>query len=210
MTALIVLAAILAVSLAALFIPIKCEAYLSYANDSLDESFDLKYGFIRIRLPNGGKKDKEWGDDKGGSGKKENRLGGAVAFARENFREVKEAIYNILGCALKRSVTIKNLDLKIVFGLEDAMATGLLYGALAAFVYNVIGAANRLMKLKSHSEDIRPDFKDPHIFAELECIITTNIFNLAVLAVVFLKNAAPLYKKYERRNDNGKSDKGAD
>lgn len=213
MGVLIVAAIIIAVLASILFIPIKCAAYLSYTNNTLDQSLDLKYGFIRIRLPNKTEKVSEEAEEAAEAADKEaedkpDKVKLVISFIRGNFNEIKEAVYKILGFMFRRAVTINLIDIKLIFGTEDAMQTGLLFGTVAAFVYNVIGVMDKKMRLKKHKEELKPDFKNPHIFAELEAIITTNLFNIAVLAVIALRCALPLYKKYKSMKgepDNGKS-----
>ncbi|MGN1116931.1 MAG: DUF2953 domain-containing protein [Candidatus Ornithomonoglobus sp.] len=214
MAALIVIAIIIAVLAVIFFIPIKCAAYLSYTNNTLDQSIDLKYGFIRIRLPEKKEKVSEAAETAAEDTEKEaedkpNKVKLAVSFVRGNIAEIKEAVYKILGYMFRRAVTINLLDIKLIFGTEDAMQTGLLYGAAAGFVYNVLGVMDKKMRLRKHREELKPDFKNPHIFAELEAIITTNLFNIAALAVIALHNGIPLYKKYKSLKgelNNGKSD----
>ncbi|MGM9936720.1 MAG: DUF2953 domain-containing protein [Candidatus Ornithomonoglobus sp.] len=214
MAALIVIAIIIAVLAIIFFIPIKCAAYISYTNNTLDQSLDLKYGFIRIRLPEKKEKVSEAVEKSAEDADKEaedkpDKVKLAVSFARGNIAEIKEAVYKILGYMFRRAVTINLLDIKLIFGTEDAMQTGLLFGAAAAFIYNVLGVMDKKMRLRKHREEVKPDFKNPHIFAELEAIITTNLFNIAVLAVIFLRCFLPLYKKYKSLKgelNNGKSD----
>lgn len=197
MRALIVIAIILAVIALILLIPIQCTAYLSYANDEFDEALDLKYGFFRLKLPHFQQETEEdEGDAEPAAEQKPGKLKRLISFVRGNFTEMKEALYAILGYLFRRAVKINKLAIKMVLGTSDAMETGLLYGAVAAFIYNAVGVMDRKMRLKEHEINLKPDFKTPHIFAEFEAIITTNLFNLAVLLVIFLRRGMPLLDKY--------------
>ncbi len=214
MGVLIVAAIIIAVLASIFFLPITCTAYLSYTNNTLDQSLDLKYGFIRIRAPEKKEKASRAADEAAEDTDKEaedrpDKVRLVISFVRGNITEIKETIYKILGYMFRCAVKIKLLDIKLIFGTEDAMQTGLLFGAAAAFVYNVLGVMDKKMRLKKHKEELKPDFKNPHIFAELEAIITTNLFNIAALAVLALSGGIPLYKKYKSMKgepNNGKSD----
>ncbi|MDD6763575.1 MAG: DUF2953 domain-containing protein [Clostridiales bacterium] len=202
MTVLIVAAIIIAVLAIIFFIPIKCEAYLSYTNNVLDRSFDLKYGFIRIRLPKSKETVSEAADETAKDAEKEteekpDKVKSTISFVRANITELKEALCKILGYMFRHAVTINQIDIKLIFGTEDAMQTGLLFGAAAAFIYNVLGVMDKKMRLRKHREEFKPDFKNPHIFAEAGAIITTNLFNLAALAVIMLLQILPLYKKHK-------------
>ncbi|MCH5211978.1 MAG: DUF2953 domain-containing protein [Oscillospiraceae bacterium] len=227
MTALIVIAIIIAVFAILFSIPISCRFYFRYHNE-IEQDFSLKYGFIRIGGPKKDRqpdkketvqKDKTDKKEKNKEDKKENKKAVSpkdiIAFVRENISAIKETIYAVLGYMFKRMVKINKLRIKLVLGVDDAMETALIFGAASAFIFNVIGVMDRKMRLKKHITEIKPAFDDPHIFAETEIKLSTSIGRIIMLAIIALRHSVPLLIKFmkinkaqiqERRINNGKPD----
>lgn len=211
MTALIVISVIIAVFALILLIPVRFRVFLSYNDDGINSDMLLSYAFIKIKIPPD-KPDEETEEEKVTETtpeKKSSLMKVLPKFIMHNLSELKDFLKAVLGHLLSKTVRVDKLYINSELGFDDAMNTGLIYGAVAGVVYNIAGLMDRGMKLKKHDITIKPDFNVPHIMAELEAIISTNIFNAIVIAVVALVRALPLYKKLKKmigENDNGKSD----
>lgn len=200
MTALYIIAIIIAVFAVIFSIPVSCEFYFRY-NDEAEQSLILKYGFIKIGMPKGKLKKKTADNTEEKKEKKQSvSAKQIIAFGRGNIAPVKEMIYAVLGYMFKRLVKINKLRIKLVFGLDDAMETALIFGAISAFVFNVIGVMDRKMRLKKHITEIKPAFDDPHIFAECEMKISTSIGRAIVLALIALRHGIPIFYKFRKIN----------
>ena len=198
MMALVVITIIIAVFAVLFTIPVSCEFYLRYS-DEIEKSLILKYGFIKIRMPKG-KPEKKSAPQADRVKKKSDSAKKLIGFGRENIKAVKDMIYAILGYMFKHLVTINRLRIKFVFGVDDAMETALIFGAVSAFVFNVIGVMDRKMRLKKHITEIKPAFDNPHIFAECEAKISTSIGRAIVLAIIALRHTVPLLIKFRKSN----------
>ncbi len=200
MTAVIILAVIAALVLLVFLIPVSASVYVSYNNSDISKELYLKILGIRLRRT---KKDRRKGEESGGGEPEPEKENGPsseelIAFVRENLTDIKELIYAVLGYMFRHLIKIRLLSLRTVIGTDDAMETAMLYGAEAAFVYNVVGVMDRHMRLKEHRVDLKPDFNDPNIFIEFETIISTNIYHLAVLGIIAIRKGLPLYRKLRR------------
>lgn len=211
MLALLIIAIILAVMIFLSLIPIRLNLYFRY-NNGATHSLSLRYGFIRINLPRGDKKKEEkpqLNEAEAKPKEKRNQAapkpGEIIAFVFDNRAAIKKMIYSVLGYMFKRAIKINKLKIKLVTGVEDAMQTALIFGAESAFIFNTIGALDKLMRIDKHSIDLKPAFNNPHIFAETEDELSTNIFNVLAIAVIALRHAIPLYFRFRKEFKNGKS-----
>lgn len=203
MTALIVTTLILVLLLLLLLLPARLRAYFRYETDDTEAELILRYGFIKCDLLSPHekperKKKKEKEKEKSGDDAAKNKRGRVrkvLSFAKANKEQVKNSVYSIMNYLFKRFVTIESLKLKMVIGTGDAMETGLLFGSICAFVFTVLGVADKKMKLKKHETDLKPDFDKPHIFAEAEVIIRTSILKALGLIAVMLRRGIPIYIK---------------
>lgn len=209
MTALIVIAVIAVVFAFILLLPIRFRVFFKYNDNGIQSDISLKYGVLTV-FPRG----KKTGGNtrKDGSGKtkeKPSYLKMLPGFFMKNRQDVKTFITSVTKRLLSKTLKVDRLYINAVLGFSDAMDTGLIYGAVSGTVYNIAGLMDRRMRLKKHDITLKPDFNEPHIFAETEVIISTNGLNTALLAVTALVRAVPLYKKLKEmigENDNGKSD----
>ncbi len=206
MTALIVISIIIAVLALILLIPIRFRVFLMYSDDGVVSDMALKYGFIRI--PTQKKQKAETAEEKPKK-PKSSMMKVLPKFIIQNLENIKDVLSEILKHLLSKTVRVDKLYINSVLGFDDAMNTGIIYGAVSGVVYNIAGAMDRGMKLKKHDITIKPDFNVPHIIAEIELIISTNIFNAIVIAVVAVMRVWPLYRKLKKmtgEKNNGKSD----
>lgn len=205
MRALIIIAVIAAMIALLLLIPIKCRVYFRY-DDEAETSFELFYGFIRIRLPepkekpekDKKKEEKEDKPEKEEKPKKKPDPNKLISLAWDNRDGIKRLIYAVLGYIFKHLIKINRLKIKLVIGVDDAMQTALIFGAASAFIFNVVGVMDKTMRLARHSTDLKPAFNDPHIFTEDEAVISTSIYHIIAVAVIALRYAVPLYMKFRK------------
>ncbi len=184
-----------------LFIPISFRVLLSYNDDGIKSDMLLRYGFVKIKIPHSEKGEKKHGEEKSEEAVQEKQALIKIlpGFIFENRSEIKKCLTAVIGRLLTKTVWVDRLYINAELGFDDAMNTGLIYGALSGTVYNIAGLMDRRMRLKKHDITLKPDFNTPHITAELEAVISTNIFNAIVIAVVALIRVLPLYKKLNDR-----------
>lgn len=205
MVALIIIAIIAAVLLLIMLLPVRLRIYLIYDGNGFGKRIQLNFAFIRL-LPKKVKrvidveareKEKE---DKKPEKPKTNKINKNDIFliVKENVGEIKELIYSVLNYCFKRFIKIKRLNTRLEIGFDDAMQTALVFGAVAGFVYNVVGVADRRLRLVSHGEDLKPDFNNPHIFAEFESILSTNIFHAVAVLGIIARHGVPIWLKSRR------------
>lgn len=200
-------AIIIAVLTLIMLMPISLHVLVSYSDEGAGVDFNIKYGPLRLTAAMSEIKEKA-SKNRGGAEEPENRAAKHnkrkksfkenFEFIRLNIDDIKELIYAVLNYLFKRLIKIKKLSVELILGLDDAMNTALVYGAAAAFIYNAVGVMDKKMRLGRHSENVLPDFNNPHIFAELEAIISTNIFHAAVLGLIALRHGVGIYRKYRR------------
>lgn len=196
MTAIIIIAAVIAVFAVLFSVPVSCGIYFRY-DHGIEQDIVFKYGFIRLRLPGRKEKTKKTEPEKPAKSEAKKKRGGPapkllITFARENKTRIKETVYAVLGYIFKRLIKINRLKIKLVLGLDDAMDTALVYGAAAGFIFNVLGVMDRKMRLGKHTTEIKPAFNDPHIFAEIEAKISTSIGRVLMLGIIGAWHILPL------------------
>lgn len=200
MKALIIILSILLLFAVILLIPIRIKIYLRYESGRFSSDFEIKYGFITVKLPKKKKKEKV-GDNK--EKKKSEKKPPKITFAylKTNAKTIKRLIKDTAGYAVKKLISFKSFKLKAVIGTDDAMNTALAYGASSAFLYNTVGFMDRKIRMKNIDIDFKPDFGEEKIFIEFESIIKTKIYNVLGLALLVLRRALPLLKKRGEKNN---------
>lgn len=196
---------IVAVFIVILLIPISVRVFIKFEDKALGNSLNLKYGFITL-IDTDKKKPKEKPqketkeetlDDKP---KKDKKPLIKKLWQRRSY--VKKLIISVVGYITKHLIKIKKLRIKGVLGLSDAAATGVVYGGTSAFMYNLIGAVDKVIKVEGIEIDYKPDFNNEVIFIEFESIIRTNIYHILALGIIALVRAIPIIRK---EKNNGKS-----
>lgn len=198
MTAFWVIAVIAAAVALLLAVPLSMRVFIFY--DVNDRYAGLTFRILGINIHKPKRKtnkQKEETHQKEPETKSAGKTEEILSFARNNIEEIKDLVYDILGYMYKHLIRIKKLKLHLIIGTDDAMDTALIYGAVAAFVFNAVGVMDRHMRLISHDINIKPDFKKPNIFVEFEAIISTNIFHLIVLFIIAAVRGLKLLKKYK-------------
>lgn len=198
----------MAILIIILLIPFKGRVYIKYDNNDIDCNFELYLFFIRIKLPHGKRKqddadkshksEQKTEDNKNKGGK----IWGAIKTVTDNLPQIKKIISAILGYIFKHLIKIKEFAVHAEIGVDDAMNTALIYGALSGFVYNILGIMDEYMRLKKYDVDIKPDFNIPHIRAEVKAILSTNILHLIILTIIAAIYIVPLWLKIKKKEKN--------
>lgn len=193
-----------------LLLPIRGQVYLKYDNDDIESDFELYLFFIKIKLPDGSRKKDNREDgkakEKNNKNEEKDKSGGvwrAVSAVLDNLPAIKRLISSVLGYVYKHLIKIKAFVIHAEIGVDDAMYTALLYGALSAFIYNLAGIMEEHMRLVSYDIDVKPDFNTPHISAEIKAILSTNVLHLIIIAVIAAGQGIPLWMKMRKENNNG-------
>lgn len=204
MRALIIIFIILAIILICVHIPVRIRIYAKYENSEFVNDYEIKYGFITVKRRK--KKDKSKSEEKPKPEKKTKSSPlETIKFIKQNIKEIKRLVTDVTGYATKKTIRFEKFHLYSRIGVSNAMHTALYYGTASAFLYNTIGAMERIIRMDNIEIDFQPDFTEPKIFIESESIIRTKIYNVSGLAWLILRRAIPILKK-RGENKNGKSD----
>ena len=96
---------------------------------------------------------------------------------------------------LKKAVYAKDINLHIDFGFGDAMATGILTGALWTGIYNVISFISSVITIAEPNINVTPNYNQDKCSVRLECIITSRLVNLIAVVV----SVGISYLKFKRK-----------
>ena len=214
----IILAAVAAVIALLLLLPIRMSFRLRY-NEEADGRLTITYGPIKKKKKNipddsaaaddAEKKEEteKQEKDQTRAGKKKISPGEIVGFAKRNLVDIKKLIGAVLKFILTRSIKINKLKLRLVIGVDDAMNTAMLYGGACALIFNSVALIDRHMRLERHSINVKPAFNEPHIFAEVETVVSTCIGNILAIAAIAVWYGLPIAWKFRKEIlKNGKSD----
>lgn len=182
-----------------LLLPLRAEFRLRYNAEGLQYSLIFRVLGIRLRQPRIRRKKKRQENTKDTQDRKKPRITPmqAIMFLHNNLDIIKKVVCRTTDYAAKHLVKIKQLKIHAVIGCDDAMDTALIYGCSAAVIYNAAAVAQRRLRLVRHDISIEPDFNDPRISADIEVIITTNIFHIAVIGILAAKHGYPLLGKFK-------------
>ncbi len=172
-----ILAIVLLLIITVLYFPIRLK--VSYIKKNLDVS--LNFGFLKIRIPVKKKKNKENdGKKEDNENKKKDAFG---AFNR--FFCVLQGFYDA-SPAIKKTICVEKLELKSVFGTDDAAFTGTAVGLAYAEVYKLIGFLSVIFKVNMPKIEITPVFEDRMVF-DIECksIIKTKLAHIIIAGYKF-------------------------
>ncbi len=198
---------IVAIFIAILLIPISVRVFIKFEDKALGNSIVVKYWFITL-IDTDKKKPKEKPQKETkeepateSNEKKDKKPLIKKLWQRRSY--VKKLIISVVGYITKHLIKIKKLRIKGMLGLSDAAATGVVYGGTSAFMYNLIGAVDKVIKVQGVDIDYKPDFNNEVIFIEFESIIRTNIYHILALGIIALVRAIPIIRK---EKNNGKPD----
>lgn len=192
-------AAAVAVIAFILLLPLRAEFRFSYNAEGFQYSLIFRVLGIRLKRPRVRRKKKRQEETEKTPGRKMPRItpAQAIMFLYNNLDIIKKVVCRTANYAARHLVKIKLLKLHTVIGCDDAMDTALIYGCAAAVIYNAAAAAQRRLRLMRHDISVEPDFNDPRISADIEAIITTNIFHIAVISIIGAKHGYPLLGKFK-------------
>lgn len=200
MLTLTIAATVTAVIAVLIFIPVTMKVYIRYDDNGTDKSIEVRYGAIKLRKPSFKRKKKE--TPAGAEGKKErsDKIINRLKQLWENADDLWDMV-KALGKYVKNNfLTVKYMAFSLVVGVDDPMATALIYGAASAVVYNAAVVAERELKVKKHDIAVMPDFDNPHIYGAAEAIIKTNVFHcFAVLNILMYHLLKIKSKKIKNR-----------
>lgn len=201
---------ILAVLILILMLPVRGRIYIKYVNDDLTTISELYLWFVKIPLRRKKKTESGRKDNTEEEEPDENSGGGVWRAAYKilsNLDDIKRFVKRIISYVSKHLVKIKKLMFRAELGVDDAMYTALLYGAVSAVVYGFAGVADEYMRLSEHDIELKADFDNPHIYAELETIISTNILHIIIITMIAARHAVPIWlRNRKKENNNGESD----
>ena len=204
MLAIIIILLIIALVILLSIIPIRIKLYAKYENSEFINAFKIKYGFITVKKRKEKSKNKDIKKGDKSEKKKKQSPKTVIKFIKENIKEIKRLITDVLGYTAKKAVKIEKFSLTAVSGTDDAMETALIYGTASAFLYNTVGVLEKQVKVKNIMIDYQPDFTEEKIFIDFTCIIKTKIKNIIGLALLAIRRAIPIVKK-RGETKNGKS-----
>lgn len=95
------------------------------------------------------------------------------------------------------------LTFNMLFGLDDAAATAILYGLLCSaypILYNILF---KILKLKKYNVSVRPDLNNKVIEFKINSIIWFNLAQIIYMAIILIKGVL-LYGRSSNRKSNEK------
>lgn len=97
-----------------------------------------------------------------------------------------------------RKIKIKHLSLRVSVSGEDAFETAIKYGQASGVIYPACNYLKELMNIKELNLLVEPDFKSFQSNVFFKTRFRTNIFNLLVVTIGFIKSYASLELKYRK------------
>lgn len=104
-------------------------------------------------------------------------------------------ILNLSGEMIKKfikGITLNKMKISIDVGASNAASAAIKYGQVSALLYPSLGFITSLSKPKEYSVKIRPDFLKEKISMNLELDISTQIFYILFIFLIFAKKYSEL------------------
>lgn len=95
-------------------------------------------------------------------------------------------------------IKIGYLGLNVIISEEDAFETSIKYGQASAVVYPTINYLRGILHIRKLNLLVEPDFKSVKSKVIFKTCFKSNIFNLLVVAIGFVKNYTSLESKYRK------------
>lgn len=193
MTAVYIMLIVLSIIMLILLIPTDC-IFKIFCNDkNANGEIFIKYAFYKTRIyPNNSKKiDGVESDEK-------NSVTDMISFSKTSCNTVKSEIKSLIKYLANHAVRIKKLDVTAKIGTGNPMYTGIAYGTLSAFVYNLVGILDNKMRLDDHNVKLDADFDNACIDAKVYCKIRTRMLHAFVIAGYLIKIVVKI-RKTDRR-----------
>ncbi len=201
---LIILSIFLLILLFLLFVKLNFKFTLKYGFEN-DNTVKLRFFVIHpifgfnIKLNTKDKKQKK--PDEKEDNSKQNRPDENKSFI-DKVKEIKnnfDVIKNTISDTekhIKKTINIKEINLKINFGLSDAAITGISTGILWAAVYSVFGFLTRKFTVDKHDFKIDPIFNKTIFTIYSDGIIYARLVNIIGTLIATLKT----YNKLKNSN----------
>lgn len=167
-----------------LFLPIR--VVIKYPNETV---FKLIIFGIPVKIPKG-KKSK---DSKSYSGSEKSERKVFETFKKRGFVKSMKMLYNILSAcseALKKlmsEITVNKFKVLIKTGAHDSASAAIRYGQASAVFYPLLSLFNSVASPKEFFAEIRPDFSDNGLSANIELDFSSNIFRMLCIFFVVIK-----------------------
>lgn len=167
-----------------LFLPIR--VVIKYPNETV---FKLIIFGIPVKIPKG-KKSK---DSKSYSGSEKSERKVFETFKKRGFVKSMKMLYNILSAcseALKKlmsEITVNKFKVLIKTGAHDSASAAIRYGQASAVFYPLLSLFNSVASPKEFFAEIRPDFSDNGLSANIELDFSSNIFRMLCVFFVVIK-----------------------
>ena len=97
-----------------------------------------------------------------------------------------------------RKIKIKYLGLKISVSGEDAFETAIKYGQASGIIYPAMNCLKESLNIKEFNLSVEPDFKSFQSTFFFKIHFKSNIFNLLVVTMGFIKSYSYLELKYRK------------
>lgn len=167
-----------------LFLPIR--VVIKYPSEIV---FKLIIFGIPVKIPKG-KKSK---DSKSSSNSEKSERKVFETFKKRGFVKSMKMLYNILSAcseALKKlmsEITVNKFKVLIKTGAHDSASAAIRYGQASAVFYPLLSLFNSVASPKEFFAEIRPDFSDNSLSANIELDFSSNIFRMLCVFFVVIK-----------------------
>lgn len=167
-----------------LFLPIR--VVIKYPSETV---FKLIIFGIPVKIPKG-KKSK---DSKSSSNSEKSERKVFETFKKRGFVKSMKMLYNILSAcseALKKlmsEITVNKFKVLIKTGAHDSASAAIRYGQASAVFYPLLSLFNSVASPKEFFAEIRPDFSDNGLSANIELDFSSNIFRMLCVFFVVIK-----------------------
>jgi len=203
MTAIWIIAAVVVAICLLLIAPLKAEVIL---RDEI--SVTVIYLVLKFKFPNVSPKQGQRPDTpKEHNAQKSAQLGYIKKLIdKKGFAGAVYELLDILQLLFKKfmrllsHIIVKNFNLKIRVGSDDAAVTALEYGAVCAVVYPTLGLAESLLKFKKQKTDISCDYNSENSVLEMDATLKIRLIFLIMAGISLVLS----YIKYAIGNNNKK------
>ena len=195
MTGIYILIAFAALIAALLMLKVNiCAEYVKNGGESAESSVYVTFffGLFKIHLSSDGRKRKRDNDE---SMLRQTEDDAKSALEKmHSFKNTLSDIAAIYGRSseyIRRRIVLKETEVFVKFGLDDAAATGTAVGAAWGTLYGMLALLGRICTVKNHSFDVVPVYNSIGFCMRVKGIISFRLINI-------IKVAIRLYISYKR------------
>lgn len=191
MTALIIIAAVIALIVLLLCLHAGVRAEITDEGGALY----VKYGPLRVRIiPS--KKGKKEKTGKRGAGEKKKLVSGGPG----RVLDIVHIAADTLG-RFKKKLVIDRLEVRVVYGGEDAAETAVAYGAASAVLGALVPLIDNAFTLKTRDFQLVPEFDKKMLEVRLRADFSIALGSLIWIALRFLFGMSGIKPKNDRPNE---------